>query len=110
MNKSAIARAVLGTQGPRALVAHRCHDHRNLAPLNNQGELLVMYAAEKRPAAFPLGRGGNGEEIHAECGGCLAADTEELYNAMLDLLDGYADLLRSHAELRAAKERLERFT
>ena len=109
MNKAAIARAVLGTQGPTALVAHRCHEHRNLAPINDQGDLLVMYAAEKRPAAYPLGRGGNGEQIHAECGGCLATDTEELYQVALDLLDTIADLLRSRAELRAEKARMERF-
>jgi hypothetical protein len=98
-----------GEPGPTALVAHRCDDHRNLAPINNLGSMLVIYAAERRPQALAIGKGANGEEIHAECGGCLADDIDALYQAYLDALDLVADTLKSRAEMRRDLERFRKF-
>jgi hypothetical protein len=96
--------------GPVPLVAHRCAEHLNVTPINNKSAALVVYVAEKQPTAFPLGKGRNGEEITAECGGCLAEEVEGLYQLNLDLLDLVAATLISRAELRRKLRRYETFT
>lgn len=95
--------------GPAVLVAHRCDEHRGLAPVNNQASMLVTYAAEMVPKAYALGRGSNHEEIHAECGGCLAEEVEGLYQQLLDTLDVMADALTARAEMRRELERSRKF-
>lgn len=95
--------------GPNLLVAHRCAEHRYMAPINNVAEGLVIYPFEGTATARPLGKGPHGEEIKAECGGCLADQVEGLYQLSLDLLDLVADTLTSHAELRRKVEGFERF-
>ena len=95
--------------GPNLLVAHRCAEHRYVAPINNVAEGLVIYPHEGQATARPLGKGPNGEEIKAECGGCLADQVEGLYQLTLDLLDLAADTLTSRAELRRELDRYKHF-
>lgn len=94
----------MGAPGPQALVAHRCDEHRNLAPTNNEAHLLVMYAAEKRPTGYQIGA-----DTKAECGGCIAADLDALYHAYLDVLDLAADAMTARAEMRQKLETAQRF-
>lgn len=97
------------TAGPNLLVAHRCTEHRHVAPINNAGMSLVIYPHEGQATARALGAGPEGQEIKAECGGCLADQVEELYQLTLDLLDLFADSLTSRAELRVELDRHKRF-
>lgn len=96
--------------GPNVLVAHRCDEHRGCAPVNKQADALAVYVAERQPSLRPLGQGPNHEEIHAECGACIAADVEALYQVNLDLLDLIADTLTSRAQLRAELDRFKKFS
>jgi hypothetical protein len=80
-----------------------------MAPVNNAGMSLVIYPNEGQATARALGSGPQGEEIKAECGGCVGEQVEELYQLTLDLLDLVADTLTSRAQLRADLERHKRF-
>jgi hypothetical protein len=90
------------------LTAHRCNEHHDLAPMNRDAVMLVVYAADRRPTAYPLLEV-DAYRVEAECGGCLGEQVEALYQINLDLLDLIADLLLSRAQLRHSKELQARF-
>jgi hypothetical protein len=80
-----------------------------MGPLNSDAVGIVIYPAEGKITARPLGEGEGGERIKAECGGCIGEQVEGLYQLTLDLLDLVADTLRSRAEIRRELERHRRF-
>lgn len=100
---------ILRQDGPNLLVAHRCTEHRLMAPVNNAGMSLVIYPTEGTATARALGAGPNGEEIKAECGGCIAEQVEELYQVTLDMLDLVAEALIARAHMRRDLERIQKF-
>jgi hypothetical protein len=83
---------------PLAIIAHRCVEHADYAPLNGDAVAMVHYPHEGPTSIRPM------DTFRGECGACLGEQVEVIWQEYLNMLDVVADCLRAHAELRRKHE------